>query len=68
MKCSKAEIGLCVFFDDVLCSFRRTKGYYIMARCLKCKHYLRFLREMAEEEEEFWEWEGKVRRGEIPFG
>lgn len=41
----------CLFLDGVLCSFRKTKQVAIMNRCLKCPHYLRFMRDMAEEDE-----------------
>jgi len=51
---SKAEIGHCVFFDDVLCSFRKVKAFYVMDRCFECSHYKRFEREMEKEENEFW--------------
>jgi hypothetical protein len=38
----------CVFFDDVLCSYRKDVGFGVMGRCLKCRHYRRFEREMDE--------------------
>jgi len=41
----------CLFLLDVLCSFRKTEGFGIMDRCLKCKHYEEFLRVMDEEDE-----------------
>lgn len=54
----------CVFFDDVLCSYRKSKKSTVMFRCLKCRHYKRFERMMDEEEEEFFEEVEKIRRGE----
>ena len=55
----------CVFFDDVICSFRKgERGVRIMDRCLKCRHYVRFLREMEKEEDEFFDYVERVRRGE----
>lgn len=41
----------CVFLADVLCSFRKREKLGVMGRCLKCPHYLRFEREMDEEDE-----------------
>lgn len=54
----------CVFFDDVLCSLRRHEKVRIMSRCFRCSHYLRFVREMEKEEEEFFEEVERIRRGE----
>lgn len=45
----------CVFWDDVLCSYRKYEGFGLMDRCLKCPHYERFLCEMEDEEEAFFE-------------
>ena len=38
----------CLFWDDVLCSYRRTEKFGVMDKCMKCSHYLRFLRVMHE--------------------
>lgn len=54
----------CVFFDDVLCSYHKGEKFTVMDRCLKCRHYRRFERMMAEEEE-FSEEVERVRRGEL---
>jgi hypothetical protein len=55
----KSKVLPCAFLTDVLCSFRKSEEFGIMDRCLKCKHYLRFMAEMqaAEEKEdaEFFE-------------
>jgi hypothetical protein len=40
----------CLFLLDVLCSYRKTEQFAIMVRCLKCEHYVRFMREMDEED------------------
>lgn len=46
----------CFFLLDVLCSYVKTEKFVgVMDRCLKCPHYLRFCREMEEEEEAFFE-------------
>jgi len=54
----------CVFFDDVLCSYRKNERFGVMSRCFKCRHYRKFKREMDEEEEEFFEEVERIRRGE----
>ena len=39
------------FVLDVLCSFRKSeKVFGIMDKCLRCRHYRRFMREMAEKD------------------
>ena len=53
----------CMFAPNVFCSFRKTEKFGIMDRCLKCKHYFRFLGEMEEEEAQFFE-EAERLRGE----
>jgi hypothetical protein len=40
----------CVFFDDVLCSFRKSVKFVVMARCFNCREYKRFMQEMEEED------------------
>ena len=45
----------CFFLDDVLCSFRRSEKFGMMDRCESCEHYKRFNREMAEEEDKFFD-------------
>lgn len=56
----------CVFFDDVLCSFRRSEKFGIMNRCLKCPHYRRFMRDMEEEEERVWAEIDRIRKYGYP--
>jgi hypothetical protein len=58
----------CLFFDDVFCSFRKSEKSGIMNRCFKCPHYLRFLRFMEEEEEEFWDEVDRIREYGYPKG
>jgi hypothetical protein len=40
----------CVFFDDVLCSFRKSERSGIMSKCWKCPYFKRFEWEMDEED------------------
>ena len=54
----------CVFFDDVLCSYRKNVKLGVMGRCFKCRYYKRFKRESDKEEEEFFEEVERIRRGE----
>jgi len=68
----EGKVLSCMFHDDVLCSYRKTESFGIMDRCLKCVHYLRFLRVMGEKDEkemdEIWEMERlhvAYKRGEI---
>jgi len=56
----------CVLLPDVLCSFRESEQFGVMNRCLKCPHYFRFLKEMDEEEEEFFEEAEKIRKYGYP--
>ena len=41
----------CLFSSHVSCSFRKSEKFGIMSRCLRCRHYKNFLREMDEEDE-----------------
>lgn len=45
----------CLFMPDVFCSHRKTENLGVMDKCLKCKHYLEFAREMEEFEQEAFE-------------
>ena len=51
----------CVFYNDVLCSFRKHKRVTIMPRCKECEYFVKFNSDMDKEDEEFWIWEEKVR-------
>jgi hypothetical protein len=52
----------CVFFDDVLCSYRKDAKFGVMARCFRCRHYRRFEREMDEADEEIMDEIDEIRR------
>lgn len=55
----KPQLLSCVFLTDVLCSYRKSEKFGVMGRCLKCEHYVRFIREMDEEDkasDDFAEW------------
>ena len=54
----------CFFLPDVLCSYRKTEKFYVMDRCVKCRHYNTFMSEMEEEEDRFFEEVERIRRGE----
>lgn len=41
----------CIFDEKVLCSWRKSEDFRPMERCFTCKHYLRFMREMEEEDQ-----------------
>jgi len=41
----------CVFLNDVLCSFRKSKKFTMLYQCRTCPHLERFEREMDEEDE-----------------
>ena len=57
----------CLFLLDVLCSFRKSeKKFGIMDRCLKCEHYKRFLKEMAEEDERVMDEIDRIRKYGYP--
>jgi hypothetical protein len=58
----KKKLLSCVFFDDVLCSFRKSEKSGIMNRCLKCAHYKRFMREMDEEDARVMDEIDKIRK------
>jgi len=61
---AKSKVLSCLFLPDVLCSYRKTEGFYVMDRCAKCPHYIRFMADMEEEEERFFEEVERLRRGE----
>jgi hypothetical protein len=52
----------CVFFPDVLCSYRKRVKFGVMDRCSKCPHYRRFEREMDEEDERVMDEIDEIRR------
>jgi hypothetical protein len=52
----------CVFWNDVLCSYRKDAKFVVMDRCFKCRHYTRFMREMDEEDERVMDEIDEIRR------
>jgi len=53
----------CLFLLGVFCSFRKSeKVFGIMDRCLRCKHYLEFLKEMEEEDKKIMDEIDEMRR------
>ena len=63
----KPKILSCLFLLDVLCSYRKTEGFGVMDRCMKCRHYEEFLRVMQEEDEKVMDEVDEMRRYE-PHG
>jgi len=57
-----SKVLSCFFWDDVLCSYRKTESFGMMDRCLKCRHYEKFLRVMAEEDEKEMDEIDEIRR------
>jgi hypothetical protein len=56
-----------VFFDDVLCSYRKDVRFGVMGRCLKCRHYRRFEREMDEADERIMNEIDEIRKNPETF-
>lgn len=52
----------CVFWDDVLCSYRKDVRSGVMGRCFKCRHYRRFEREIDEEDEKIMDEIDRIQR------
>ena len=50
-----AKVFKCVFFDDVLCSFRKYEGRGMMERCENCEVFKEWMRLM--DEADMWEEE-----------
>jgi len=64
---AEKKLFSCFFLLDVLCSFRKGERFGVMDRCMKCSHYFRFLRVMAEEDEKVMDEIDRMRRYE-PHG
>jgi len=62
---SSKKLLSCGFLLDVLCSYRKDAKFAIMGRCLKCPHYVRFMREMDEEDERVMDEIDKQRRAGV---
>ena len=52
----------CIFDDSFTCSFRKTACSCLMARCLECRRYKRFSREMLEADEKVMDEIDEERR------
>ena len=63
-KASSDKVLSCMFLDDVLCSFRKSEKFGVMDRCMKCRHYEEFLREMDEEDEKVMDEIDRMQRYE----
>ena len=48
---NKSKVLSCVFWVDVLCSYRKFEGFGIMERCFTCCHHDRFMAAMALKDE-----------------
>lgn len=57
-----AKASRCSFFDDVVCSFKKSDKFVVLRRCLKCSHSERFMREMEQEENMFFDEAKRMRR------
>ena len=59
----ESKVLSCLFLPDILCSYVKSeKSTGVMDRCLKCRHYHAFLREMAEEDEKVMDEIDEIRR------
>jgi hypothetical protein len=59
----------CIFLLGVSCQLRKkADDFRPMEQCFKCKHYLRFLREMEEEEEKVHAEFNRIRKFGYPKG
>jgi len=56
------KASLCLFLLDVFCSYRKSDKIRFMNRCLKCRYYKQFLREMAEEDEKAMDEIDQIRK------
>jgi hypothetical protein len=56
------KVFKCLFFEDVLCSFRKSEKFAILDQCFKCPHYSRFIREMDEEDQRVMDEIDEIRR------
>jgi len=61
----EGKVLSCMFYDDILCSYRKSEKFGVMDRCLKCRHYEEFLREMEEFEDEAFEELDRLEREKL---
>jgi hypothetical protein len=59
---AKKKLLSCLFWSDVLCSFRLREQFAVMDRCLECPHYFRFMREIEEEDERVMDEIDRIRK------
>ena len=55
----------CVFWEGLLCSYRKDTRVGMMGRCFKCPHYAKFEREMDEEDERIMDEIDEIRRSGV---
>lgn len=61
--------GFCLFLPDVVCLYVESDKPTFMSRCEECPHYKRFVRDMENEDQEFWDEVDRIRKyGESPYG
>ena len=58
----------CLYELDVLCAFRTSEKQMHMKRCETCTYYKRFVKDMEDEEEEFFEEVDRIREHGWDFG
>ena len=58
----------CFFLVDVLCLYRKSDTSRPIERCFRCPHHLRFMREVEEEEDKFFDECDKIRKYGCPNG
>lgn len=51
----KPKSLLCLYRSKVLCQHVRDTNFDVVYRCLECKFYAEFVREIEAEEDEFFE-------------
>lgn len=57
------ELLRCLFWLNIWCAFRKSKAITgVMDRCMKCKHYLEFLKVMDEEDAKVMDEIDEMRR------
>jgi len=63
----KKKLFSCLFLSDVLCSYVKGQRSGVLDRCMKCRHYERFLSIMDAEDEKVMDEIDAMRRFE-PHG
>lgn len=52
----------CLFWNDVVCSYRKDTRSGIMSRCLTCVHYRKFEADMDEADEKMMDEIDEIQR------